>query len=164
MFQTPIKVNSLVERLIQFFSIDMSKFLLIFLIFFVFFIFFVAYSGDYSKQLGGGYTIERTNACCIYISNENAPWIEKGNLTYREYRIIKPKVKKIWFNNKIIVGYKEKNECCYLSKEEVENPDGYFILDKHGNTFWDGLSKSAFEKKLNKYSLKLEVIDFNILN
>lgn len=111
-------------------------------------------NGDYSKELGKDYILERTNACCIFIYKKDVNPTKIGKSIYYDNRIIKPMIKRLYINQEHIVGYKANNNCCYLSKFEKEHdtPNGYFIIYKNNGKTISGLDK----KELIEYDIKLK--------
>jgi len=109
-------------------------------------------NGDYTKKLGGDYTLERTNACCIFVFKGNVHPTIEGNTVTKDTRIIKPVVKELFINDMYIVGLKVDNQCCYLSDYEKKHntPNGYFIINKNNGEITAGLKKS----ELAKYNIK----------
>jgi len=133
------------------------------IIFFIILIISNGCNGDYDKDLGANYRLLKTNACCIFIFNEEIEATKVGHMTYYDTSVIKPMVKKIWHNNEIIIGYKEKNECCFLAEYEKENPNGYFIINKRTQNITDGLDKKTFLSALKKYHITINDIMFENL-
>ncbi len=126
-----------------------EKLLLFFISFFLF-----GCNGDYSKNLGGGYTLERTNSCCIFILNKNVKPKKVGKSKIYDNRVIKPLIKKLYIDKEKIVGYKVNNQCCYLTEHEKRNQikNGYFILYKKSGFIYDGLD----EKKLLELNISID--------
>ena len=124
---------------------------------FLIFIFIFGCNGDYSKNLGGGYTLERTNACCIFIFNKNVQPVTIGNTTVHDTQVVKPLVKKIYIDKEKIVGYKVNNQCCYLDEYEKRNQtkNGYFVLYKKSGYIRDGLD----EKKLMELNISINKME-----
>jgi len=154
-----MKVSFQEQNLIQSYGTNMNKLIVTFII-------LIIYNGcnsDYDKNMGDNYRLIKTNACCIYIFNEEIQATKIGNITYYDNRIIKPMIKKIWYNNEIIIGYKEKNECCFLDDYEKENPNGYFIINKKNQEIIDGLDRKTFLDTLKKYHIKINDITFESL-
>jgi len=120
---------------------------------FLILIFIFGCSGDYSKNLGGGYTLERTNSCCIFIFNKNIQPERVGNTMLYDNRVVKPLIKKLYIDKEKIVGYKVSNQCCYLTEYETRNQikNGYFILYKKSGYIRDGLD----EKKLMELNVSI---------
>ena len=115
----------------------------------------IAYSGDYSKDLGNGYELERTNACCVFIIKEG----EKLTITSSNEclgRLIKPQVKKLYVNEILIVGLKVDNECCYLDECEKKHntPNGYFIINKKSGEVITGLKR----EELKQYGINIDTM------
>jgi len=110
---------------------------------FLIFIFLFGCSGDYSKKLGGGYTLERTNSCCIFIFKKNTQPVKVGNTILYDNRVVKPLIKKLYIDKEKVVGYKISNQCCYLSEYEKRNQikNGYFVLYKKSGYISDGLDE-----------------------
>jgi len=131
------------------------------IIIFITLIISIGCNGDYDKDLGDNYHLVKTNACCIFIFNKKVEATKVGNVTYYDNRIIKPMVQKIWYNNQVIIGYKVKNECCFLADYEVENPDGYFIVNKKTQKIIDGLDKTTFLSTLKKYHVNIKTLIFD---
>ena len=80
---------------------------------FFFVMFVTGANGDYSVDLGDGYSLERTNACCVFIYSKKVPPLQNGNIVTYDNRIIKPLVTELYVNEDEIIGYKKKNTCCY---------------------------------------------------
>lgn len=120
---------------------------------FLIFIFLFGCGGDYSKNLGKGYTLERTNACCIFIFNKNVQPVKVGDTILYDNRIVKPLVKKLYIDKERIVGYKVDNQCCYLTEYEKRNQikNGYFVLYKKSGYMRDGLD----EEKLMELNISI---------
>jgi len=99
--------------------------------------------GDYTKNLGNGYTLEKTNSCCVFIFKKNVAPKQNSNVIVFDNRVIKPLVKELFFDNEKIVGLKVENECCFLSGDEKKNntKNGYFIIYKKKDFITDGLTK-----------------------
>ena len=98
--------------------------------------------GDYTKHLGGGYSLERTNGCCIFIFKDEVKPKNYKNITVYDGRVIKPFVRDLYLDKEKIVGYKVDNKCCYLSEEEkaFNTQNGYFIIYKNSDKIVTGLS------------------------
>lgn len=129
-----------------------QKAILIFLAIAVIMVFIIAYSGDYSRDLGNGYVLERTNACCIFImKNENLAVVDSNDSVGR---LIKPQIKKLYTDGTYIVGLKVSNKCCYLDEDEKKHntPNGYFIINKVNGEVKTGLKKDD----LIRYGIKLK--------
>ena len=113
---------------------------------------FFGCNGDYSKDLGNGYSLERTNACCIFVmrKQEDVELVSAGESIGRD---IKPIVKELYINNTYITGLKESNKCCYLDEDEKKHntPNGYFIINKTNGKMVTGLKKY----ELKKYNIEL---------
>ncbi len=99
--------------------------------------------GDYTRSLGNGYTLERTNACCVYVAKKSS--IAGLGMT----RIVKPLVMKLYVDETKVVGVKSENQCCYLTEDETANvtPNGYFVIYKEDGTLLSGLTKCALEDR-----------------
>jgi len=100
-------------------------------------------AGDYSKPLGNGYTLERTNACCIFVAKKNT---KSG---FGMTRTIKPLVTELYVDETKIVGVKSKNQCCYLTEDEKADitPNGYFIIYKKDGLILSGLSQEELKDR-----------------
>jgi len=111
-------------------------------------------NGDYSKNLGKGYVLEKTNTCCIFIYNKEANPIKIGKNIVYDNRTIKPLITKLYMNKEYIIGYKTDNKCCYLTECEKDRntPNGYFIIYKNDGKIINGLNESEFIK----YNIELK--------
>ena len=120
----------------------MQRLVVIFFVTIMIIVLIIVYSGDYSKDLGNGYSLERTNACCVFVMKEE----EKLTIASSNEclgRLIKPQVKRLYINGTIIVGLKVSNECCYLDECEKKHntPNGYFIINKKSGEVMTGLKR-----------------------
>ena len=105
-------------------------------------------NGDYDEDLGNGYHLVRTNACCIFVFKQDVNPIIIGNKTIYDTRIVKPVVKELYIDDKYIVGLKISNECCYLDVYEKKHntPNGYFIINKKSGEVMTGLKKEDLKR------------------
>lgn len=127
---------------------------------FLIFIFLFGCNGDYSKNLGEGYTLERTDSCCIFIFNNHVKPTKVGDSILYDNRVVKPLIKKLYIDNEKIIGYKVSNQCCYLTEFETKNQikNGYFILYKKNGYIDDGLDEKQL-MELNISFIKMKSID-----
>jgi hypothetical protein len=110
-------------------------------------------NGDYSKDLGGGYTLEKTNSCCIFIFSRDTQPVKVEDTILHDNRVVKPQVKKLYIDKEKIVGYKVNNQCCYLTEYEKKHQikNGYFIIYKKTGLIYVGLD----EKNLIKLNISI---------